>query len=268
MGGYSKDENSVRNILKRKVVGLERLLRRQISHDVKSVNHNHNQMKEDDYHANLAELSKKYKIKNKPLLVKCAVVMTLAILLFFLQSIPNMDLSLGWIAVLGAVALLTLADFDDLDTIIGRVEWSTLIFFASLFIVMEVLSELRFLWWIGQLTQTAINSFSDEHRLLAAVNIILWVSALSSSLIDNIPFATVMIKIVEDLAESDNVNVPITPLVYALAFGACLGGESSHEITGPHGHVCLRSKLSCSILHFYTHKISLCSTTYTQETEH
>ena len=217
LSGYSRDENSVRTVLKRKVLALESVLRRNLYDATHCEN--------EDFEVQLKELKEKYRIRNKPLLVKSAVVMLLCILFFFLQSLPNLDLSLGWIAVLGAVGLLVLADFDDLEAIIGRVEWSTLIFFGSLFIVMEVLSELRFLWWIGQLTQSAINSFSDENKTLAAIVIILWVSALSSSLIDNIPFATVMIKIVEDLAESEELDIPITPLVYALAFGACLGGK-------------------------------------------
>lgn len=180
---------------------------------------------DDNYVVNLAELRRKYRIKNKPLLIKSGLVMGVVIILFFLQGLPNLDLSLGWIAILGAICLLILADFEDLESVIGRVEWSTLIFFASLFVVMEVLEELRFLWWIGQMTQTAINSFSDDYKLTMAIFIILWVSAIASSFIDNIPFATVMVKILEDLAKSDNLNLPMAPLVYALAFGACLGGQ-------------------------------------------
>ncbi|KAI1301636.1 P protein [Halotydeus destructor] len=215
-----RDENSVRTVLNRKVMALENVLRKHLYDDVR-------REQEDDFEETLAELTRKYRIKNKPLLVKSSIVMFGVILLFFLQSLPNMSLSLGWIAILGAVALMTLSDSQELESIINRVEWSTLIFFASLFIVMEVLEELRFLSWIGQLTESAINSFSDENKLLAAIIIILWVSALSSSLIDNIPFATVMIKIVEDLAESDSIDLPITPLIYALAFGACLGGNGT-----------------------------------------
>lgn len=217
IAGYTPDETSVRSVLKRKVMALENVLRKHLYEEDTHTNR--------DYEANLAELTKKYKIKNKMLLIKSGLVMFCVISLFFLQSIPSMDLSLGWIAILGAVALLILADFSELESIIARVEWSTLLFFASLFVVMEALEELKFLWWIGQLTKNAINYFSDEHKLLAAIIIILWVSALASSLIDNIPFATVMIKIVEDLAVSEDINLPITPLVYALAFGACLGGK-------------------------------------------
>lgn len=155
--------------------------------------------------------------------------MTLVIMLFFLQSVPNLDLSLGWVAILGAILLLILADFEELESIISRVEWSTLIFFAALFVVMEALAELKFLWWIGQLTQNYINSVPENHRLLVAIIIFVWVSALASSFIDNIPFTTVMVKIIEDLAKNNEFNLPLTPLIYALAFGACLGGKLNNK---------------------------------------
>lgn len=218
LSGYSRDENSVRGVLKRKVMALENLLHKHL-YDTKPT--------DDGYLATLEELENKYKIRNKPLLIKSAIVMALVITLFFMQSIPNLDLSLGWIAILGAILLLILADFDELESIISRVEWSTLIFFAALFVVMEALAELKFLWWIGKLTQDLINSVDESNRLIVAILVFLWVSALASSFIDNIPFTTVMVKIIEDLSENNEFNVPLTPLIYALAFGACLGGNGT-----------------------------------------
>ncbi|RWS27635.1 P-like protein [Leptotrombidium deliense] len=218
IAGYSRDENSVRVILKKKVMCLETLLSKQLCNSKPT---------HEEYKATLEELKTKYKIKNKSLLIKSACVLFVVIILFFLQSIPSLDLSLGWIAILGALALLILADFEELESIIARVEWSTLIFFAALFVVMEALGELKFLLFIGDMTQNAINSVDKDHRLLVAICLILWVSAFASSFIDNIPFATVMVKIIEDLANSKSFKLPLTPLVYALAFGACLGGNGT-----------------------------------------
>lgn len=166
-----------------------------------------------------------YKIRDYPLLYKSGIVMSLVISLFFMQSIPNLDLSLGWIAILGAILLLVLADRHELESIISRVEWSTLIFFAALFVVMEALAELKFLWWIGRLTQDFINSVPEAQRLVVAILLFTWISAFASSFIDNIPLTTVMVKILEDLSENNEFNIPLVPLIYALAFGACLGGK-------------------------------------------
>lgn len=151
--------------------------------------------------------------------------MTLVIGLFFMQSLPNLNLSLGWIAILGSILLLVLADHREMESIIARVEWSTLIFFAALFVVMEALAELKLLWWIGRLTQDFINWVPENHRLVVAITVFLWISAFASSFIDNIPLTTVMVKIIEDLAENNEFKIPLTPLIYALAFGACLGGK-------------------------------------------
>lgn len=73
-----------------------------------------------------------------PLLIKCSIVLSIVILLFFIHSIPQLNLSMGWTALLGAVLMLTVADKKELEGIFTRVEWSTLIFFSALFIVMEV----------------------------------------------------------------------------------------------------------------------------------
>lgn len=108
---------------------------------------------------------------------------------------------LGWIAIFGALALLVLADSEDLERIFEKVEWTTLLFFASLFVVMEALSDLGLLLWIGDQTEKMIVAVHEDYRLVAAILIITWVSAIASSFIDNIPFTTVMVKIVVALGE-------------------------------------------------------------------
>lgn len=107
----------------------------------------------------------------------------------------------GWIAVFGALALLTLADFDELEGVFERVEWTTLLFFAALFVVMEALTELKLLQFIGDQTEAWILSVDEEHRLAIGILLVTWISALASSFIDNIPFTTVMVKIVAKLGE-------------------------------------------------------------------
>lgn len=59
---------------------------------------------------------------------------------YYLNIFPLVPdrVSLGWTALLGAILLLTLADREDLEPILHRVEWSTLLFFAALFVLMEV----------------------------------------------------------------------------------------------------------------------------------
>lgn len=72
------------------------------------------------------------------MLVKSSIALVFVITLFFLHNVPHLNLSLGWTALLGVLLLLVLADSQDLDGLLARVEWSTLLFFAALFILMEV----------------------------------------------------------------------------------------------------------------------------------
>ncbi|XP_067134340.1 P protein-like [Centruroides vittatus] len=218
LSGYSRDEMTVKALLKKKIQLLKTLLRKKL-YDARP--------SDDNYLANLEELSSKYKIRNKVLLAKSSIVLITVIILFFLQSVPSLNLSLGWIALLGAIMLLILADFDEIESVLGRVEWSTLLFFAALFVVMEALTKLRLIWFIGQMTQDFISSVDENQRLLVAIVVILWVSALASSFIDNIPFTTAMVQIITDLSDNDELDLPLIPLVYALSFGACLGGNGT-----------------------------------------
>lgn len=95
---------------------------------------------------------------------------------FFLHALPHIQrLSLGWTALLGAILLLILADREDIEAVLSRVEWTTLLFFAALFILMESLTLLGLIEWIGLQTETVILSVSEEHRLAVAILIILWV---------------------------------------------------------------------------------------------
>ena len=62
--------------------------------------------------------------------------------------------------------------------------------------------------------------------MLVAIIIVLWISALASAFIDNIPFTTATIPVIVELANSDKLCLSLKPLVWALAFGACLGGKT------------------------------------------
>lgn len=59
-----------------------------------------------------------------------------------------------------------------------------------------------------------------------AIILILWVSAFASAFVDNVPLTTMMVRIATTLAENQHLKLPLKPLVWALAFGACLGGKN------------------------------------------
>ena len=86
------------------------------------------------------------------------------VLLFFLQNIPQLNLSLGWTALLGATTLLILADTAEVESIFSRVEWATLVFFAALFVLMEALAQMGLLEAIGNAIEDLILQVPSNQR--------------------------------------------------------------------------------------------------------
>uniref|UniRef100_A0A8C8WA62 OCA2 melanosomal transmembrane protein n=1 Tax=Panthera leo TaxID=9689 RepID=A0A8C8WA62_PANLE len=219
----SREETAVRGLLLGKVQALEHLLARRL-HTF------HRQISQEDknWETNIQELQKKHRISDRILLTKCLMVLGFVIFMFFLNSfVPGVHLDLGWIAIMGAIWLLILADIHDFEIILHRVEWATLLFFAALFVLMEALAHLHLIEYVGEQTALLIKMVPEDRRLTIAIILVVWVSAIASSLIDNIPFTATMIPVLLNLSQDPEVSLPAPPLMYALALGACLGGNGT-----------------------------------------
>lgn len=94
----------------------------------------------------------------------------------------------------------------DLESILHKVEWATLLFFAGLFVFMRCVEELGLLKFLANTISDVIKSVENESdRLVFALLTLIVISALVSSLIDNIPFTTAMIPIIIQLSEQADV---------------------------------------------------------------
>ncbi|MBT3476504.1 MAG: ArsB/NhaD family transporter [Euryarchaeota archaeon] len=176
----------------------------------------------------IAELESKYGIKDAAMLKVGGSILILVVLNFFLHPITHIAVS--WIALVGAVVMLLATDRHELEKPLEHVEWSTLLFFAGLFVLVHALQYLGVISFIGDYVTKGIEMFGtsddgDVVRLAAAILIILWVSAVASAFIDNIPYTATMIPVV--LQISYELNIQLGPLIWALAFGACLGGNGT-----------------------------------------
>ncbi|XP_063836473.1 P protein-like [Ostrinia nubilalis] len=98
-----------------------------------------------------------------------------------------------------------------MEPILARVEWSTLLFFAALFVLMEALSKLGLIAWIGKMTEAVILSVGQESRLAVAVMLVLWVSGIASAFVDNIPLTTMMVRVMATLADPNGLGLPLAP---------------------------------------------------------
>lgn len=81
--------------------------------------------------------------------------------------------------------------------------------------------------WIGTQTQTIIMSVDQKNRLTIAILLFLWISAVASAFVDNIPLTTMMVKIATTLVDNHELGLSLQPLIWALSFGACFGGNGS-----------------------------------------
>jgi len=143
-------------------------------------------------------------------------VLAIVILAFLVASVIHQEPAT--IALLGAAALLLLARVEP-DEIIREVDWATLLFFFGLFILVEGLVATGVIAVIGDLLADATGG--DQ---AVAVMAMLWVSGIASAIVDNIPYTATMIPVVERLGDA---GLAVDPLWWALALGACLGGNAT-----------------------------------------
>jgi Na+/H+ antiporter NhaD/arsenite permease-like protein len=157
-------------------------------------------------------------IKDPQLLVKCLFVLILTILGFFVHQ--TIDLESASIALAGAVLLLLIAGHHHLEDALAQVEWPTIFFFIGLFVLVGGLME------TGVIENLAIQAMHVTKGDLAGSSLlILWMSAIASAFIDNIPFVATMIPMIKEFGEMGMTN--LDPLWWSLALGACLGGNGT-----------------------------------------
>ncbi len=164
-------------------------------------------------------LREAYQITNNKLMIQGLVLLGFAILFFILGGMLHLPVAVP--ALLGSLLLLVISGEDIVEMLEHEVEWPTLIFFAGLFMVIAGAEETG-------LIQVIANFVRDLSRgnLTAAIIIILWVSALASAFIDNIPFTATMLPVIVFL----NQTIPGAEsgvLWWSLALGACLGGNGT-----------------------------------------
>ncbi len=156
-------------------------------------------------------------IKNKPVMIKSLFVLGLTMFGFLLHQALGYESAT--VALFGAGLLLLISKMDP-EEILAEVEWPTIFFFASLFILVGALEEVGV---IEMLASKLIN-FTGGNMMLTVL-VILWGSAIASAFLDNIPFVATMIPLIQNMGKISGMEV--TPLWWALALGACLGGNGT-----------------------------------------
>ncbi|MEE9613900.1 MAG: ArsB/NhaD family transporter [Thermodesulfobacteriota bacterium] len=172
-----------------------------------------------EYRDRIMQFRESEAIQDPVLLVKCLLVLGAVITGFVLQD--RIHVEPATTALFGA-AFLMLINREDLHHVMGKVEWTTIFFFIGLFVVVHGLVEVGF---IGTLAKKALALTGGD--IATATYLVLWISAVASALVDNIPFVATMIPLIDDMAPALGGEEAIMPLWWALSIGACLGGNGS-----------------------------------------
>ena len=146
------------------------------------------------------------------------------------MSAEHLHIANGTIAMFGAAVLLLLytlgAKHDERDQkieeIFGVVDWTTIFFFSGLFVIVYGLEVTGVLAMLG-------NKFVEitDGSIQKSAMLIIWVSAIVSSAIDNIPFVATMIPMIKSMEESMGGREAMMPVWWALSLGACFGGNGT-----------------------------------------
>ncbi len=158
-------------------------------------------------------------IEDKPLLIKSLLVLGMVIASFMLH--PILHIEPATIALTGAALLLILSGIHEIEGIIAEIEWTTIMFFMGLFMIVGGLVETGLM---SQISASLLDATRGHMELTTLV--ILWASGILSGFIDNIPFVATMIPLIKDMGTGLGAQA-VEPLWWALSLGACLGGNGT-----------------------------------------
>jgi len=149
---------------------------------------------------------------------QCLAVLGFMVVLFIIHHQIHWE---PWmVSASGLTLLLFIARKVEMDHAMEDVEIPLLIFFISLFILVGGVEHSQFLHYIGQFIIPYV-----KEDLLTATLVLMWVAAILSAAIDNIPFTAAMIPILLGMQQQ---GINVTPLWWALAVGVGMGGNGTH----------------------------------------
>jgi Na+/H+ antiporter NhaD/arsenite permease-like protein len=172
----------------------------------------------------MARLEEGARITDRPLLQKSLLLFSITLLLFFVEDLFHMPPAV--VAILGSTALLLWVR-PNVSDMLQEVDWTTLVFFMTLFMMVGGVQEVGLI----QLIAESVKHLAGDSLLLATL-LLIWVSALASAIVANIPFTAAIVPVTVFLTQTipgaeNNV------LYWALALGADPGpGGLSAQVPG------------------------------------
>jgi len=196
-------------------------------------------------------------IVDKQNMIRSLIVFGLIFAGFFMHNL--LGVKPGIIALGGSMLMLLICRAESEDTLM-RVEWGVIFFFIGMFMMIAALEVNGVMAWIGY----HIIHLADKNLFLVCI-IVLWGSAIFSSMLDNIPFVITMVPLVRQfviyfsqasgIADPAVIQLQIAqPLWWSLALGACLGGNGT--LIGASANIVMariseKNNYPISFMHFF-----------------
>lgn len=166
----------------------------------------------------LADLPKPSEaIRDKKGFVISSIIFGIAVLLLITHSMTHLTVATIGLTV-GGITLLVSGKYA--LRLLKLIDYKTLLFFTGLFVVVSGLEETQILEQIARFIE---NISGGNIRLM--IVIIMWISAIASAFVDNIPFAATMVPVIKNLSEAS--GIPVATLAWTLAIGTDIGGSAT-----------------------------------------
>ncbi|MDD6355337.1 MAG: SLC13 family permease [Oscillospiraceae bacterium] len=157
-------------------------------------------------------------IENKKDFIVSTIIFLIAVVMLVTHA--QSGLTVAFIGVfIAAITLIT--SYKNIGTILKKVDYKTLLFFVGLFVVVGGLEQTGILEKIASFIEKICDG-----NIIAMVFIIMWISAIASAFVDNIPFAATMVPVIKSLAAT-TTGTDLSVLAYALSIGTDIGGSAT-----------------------------------------
>jgi len=174
-------------------------------------------------------------VQNDTLMYRTLGALAVTVVMFAAVELLHLDLEISAVSLGGAGIAMSISMLGvskekrlDIHSVVQKVEWGALLFFAGLFVMVGGLEAMGYLEAIANMI---FNNFGPNGRIsqneIILVIALIWISAIASAIVDNIPFCAAMLPVIEKIGDLSNGEVEIIPLYWALAIGCGFGGNAT-----------------------------------------
>ena len=180
-------------------------------------------------------------VKNDTLMYRTLGALAVTVVMFAAVELLHLDLEISAVSLGGAGIAMSISMLGvpeekrmDIHEVVHKVEWGALLFFAGLFVMVGGLEAMGYLEAVANMIFDGFGPDGTVHNSpVVLVIVLIWVSAIASAIVDNIPFCAAMLPVILEIGELSKdpitgvAEVDIIPLYWALAIGCGFGGNAT-----------------------------------------